>query len=108
MIGTTAQEREEVGHPIGFAEAEHVAIEFGDVLDVGDVKGDVAKFVRHDALGLEFLVGERVAFEHLYHRALGIGKTSTSLIDGSGSLRRSVEMPWPATCFSKASRSADG
>ena len=29
MIGTAAQEREEIPHPVGFAEAEHVAVEFG-------------------------------------------------------------------------------
>ena len=50
MVGPAAQEREEVRHPIGLAEAQHVAIELGDVLDVGDVESDVAELVRHDAL----------------------------------------------------------
>ena len=49
MVGTAAQKREEICHPIGFTKAEHVAIEFGDVLDVGDVERDVAELERHDA-----------------------------------------------------------
>ncbi len=61
-------------HPVGFAKAEHVAIELGDVLDVGDMEGDVAELVRHDAFGLEFLVREGVALEHLHDGALGIGE----------------------------------
>ncbi len=74
MVGPAAQEREEVAHPVGFAKAEHVAIELGDVLDVGDVEGDVAELERHDAFGLEFLMREGVALEHLHDGAFGIGE----------------------------------
>jgi hypothetical protein len=74
VVGPAAQEREEIAHPVGFAKAEHVAIELGDVLDVGDVEGDVAELERHDALLLEFLMREGVAFEHLHDGALGIGE----------------------------------
>ena len=97
MVGPAAQEREEVRHPIGFAKAEHVAVELGDLLDVDAVESDVAELERHDALPLEFLVREAVALEHLHHRALGIVNTSMSEIDGSGSLLRSVWMPWSGT-----------
>ena len=74
MVGTAAQKREEISHPIGFTKAEHVAIEFGDVLDVGNVKRDVAELEGHDAFALESLMRERVAPEHLHCRALRIGK----------------------------------
>src|SRR4029077_19786193 len=56
MIGAAAQEREEVAHPIGFAKAEHVAVELGDLLDVGDMKRDVTELVWDDSFRLEFLV----------------------------------------------------
>src|SRR5262249_46420123 len=72
MIGAAAQEREEIAHPIGFAKAEHVAIEFGDVLDVGDMERDMAELVRHDAVRLEFLMRKVAALEHFHDRALGI------------------------------------
>ena len=58
VVGTAAQEREEIRHPVGLAEAQHVAIELGHVLDVGDVEGDVAELVRDDALAREALAGE--------------------------------------------------
>src|ERR1700685_3926460 len=53
VVGPAAQEREEVAHPVGFAKAEHVAIELGDVFEFGDMERNVAELVRHDALGLE-------------------------------------------------------
>ena len=44
------------------------------MFDVGDVERDMAELVRHDALGLEFLVREVGALEYLHHRALRIGE----------------------------------
>ena len=72
MVGTAAQEREEVSHPVGFAKAEHVAIELGHLLDVGDEERDVAELVRHDPLGWVALAGKGVALEHLHDGALRI------------------------------------
>ena len=72
MIGAAAQEREEVAHPVRHAEAEHVAIEVGDLLDVFDEERDVAELVRHDALLRKFLVRELAALEHLHHGALRV------------------------------------
>ena len=74
VVGAAAQEREKVAHPVGDAEAEHVAIEIGDLLHLGDMEGDVAELERHDALSREFLMREGVALEHLHGRALGIGE----------------------------------
>jgi len=90
VIGPAAQEREEVPHPVGFAKAEHVDIELGDVLDVGDVKGDVAELVRHDALGLEFLVREVGALNTSITVPFGSAKVSISATVGSGSFLRSA------------------
>ena len=72
VVGAAAQEREEIAHPVRHSEAEHVAIEVGDFLDVFDEEGDVAELVRHDALLWEFLVHELAALEHLHHGALGV------------------------------------
>src|SRR6478735_891322 len=54
MIDPAAQEREEVAHPIRYAEAQHVDIELRDGLNVSAVKRDVAKLVRDNAVSLEF------------------------------------------------------
>src|SRR5262249_9448855 len=72
MVGTAAQEREEIPHPVGLAKAEHVAIELGHVLDVGDEKGDVPQLVRNDALAGKALTEERVALEYLHHGSLRV------------------------------------
>ena len=72
VVGTAAQEREEIAHPVGFAEAEHVAIELGHLLHVGDEEGDVAELVRHDPLGRVALARERFALEHLDGGALRV------------------------------------
>ena len=42
VVGAAAQEREEVAHPVGDAEAEHVAIEVGAFLALFDEERDVA------------------------------------------------------------------
>src|SRR5437879_13634682 len=72
MVGAAAQEGEEVTQPVRFAKAENVAIEFGGLLDVGDMEGDVAELVRHDAIGLKLLVREGRALEYLDCRAFGV------------------------------------
>ena len=72
VVAAAAQEREEIPHPIGLAKAEHVAIELGHPLDVGNEERDVTQLVRDDALGREPLAGERVPLEHLHHRPLRI------------------------------------
>src|SRR4029450_4285949 len=72
IVATAAQKREEIAHPIGFANAEHLAIELRDVLDVGDEKRDVAELVRDNAFSRKALAGEGVAFEYFHHGALRI------------------------------------
>ena len=74
VVGATAQEREEVRHPVGFAKTEHVAIELGDLFDVGDVERDMAELERHNAFALKFSVREGVTLEHFYDGALRIGE----------------------------------
>src|SRR5262249_49136331 len=70
VVAAAAQERKEISHPVGLAKAEHVAIELGHMLDVGDEKGDVAELVRNDSFGRKALARERVPLEHLYYRSL--------------------------------------
>ena len=72
MIRTAAQEREEVAHPVGFAEAEHVDIELRDLLDVDAVERDVAELERHNALLLKFLMGKSATLEHFHYGAFRI------------------------------------
>ena len=108
MVGAAAQEREEVPHPVGHAEAQHVAIELGHVLHVGDVEGDVAELVRHDALARELLVREASRLNTCMIVPFGSAKVTMSATEGSGSFLRSVLTPCAATCFSNASRSASG
>ena len=74
MVGPAAQEGEEVAHPVGDAEAEHVAVEGGDLLHVDDVEGDVSELQRHDALLVEWLRRERALAEDFQDRALRIGE----------------------------------
>ena len=49
MVRAAAQKREEVLHPVGNPEAEHLRIEFGDLPGVVDDEGDVAELERSNA-----------------------------------------------------------
>src|SRR5262249_37999976 len=55
-----------------FAEAEYIAIELGDVLDVGDEKRDVAELVRNNAFSRKTLAREGVPLEYLHYGSLRI------------------------------------
>ena len=55
VVGTAAQEREEIAHPVGDAEAEHVDVELHHLLRVEHVEGHVPELGGNDALLLEFL-----------------------------------------------------
>ena len=72
VIGPAAQEREEVGHPVGHTEAQHVAIELRHLLHVDDVEGDVAELERDDALLAEPLARGGALREYLELRALRV------------------------------------
>ena len=95
MIDAAAQEREEIAHPVGNAETQHVAIELRDVLHVGDVEGDVAELVRNDALARKFLVREVRPLEHLHdgalrvleHDGVGNGRLGIALARGLDAVR---------------------
>src|SRR5262249_23662849 len=55
-----------------FAEAEYIAIELGDVLDVGDEKRDVAELVRNNAFSRKTLAREGVPLEYFHYGSLRI------------------------------------
>ena len=72
VVGIAAQEHEEIAAPVGDAEAEHVGVEFGDLLHVAHAIGDVAELDDVEHRGLFVELGELVFGIEIDRRALGI------------------------------------
>src|ERR1043166_7991025 len=74
VVRAAAQKREAVAHPVRDLEAQHVGVEARHRLHVRMTRGDVAEFLRHDALLGRVALGELIVGADFDLRALGVGE----------------------------------
>ena len=109
MIGAAAQEREDSrpSSPTPGSPA-HRSRSLVTCLTSVSEERDVAELVRHDPLARKRWLCGSGRLNTSMTVPFGSSNVTISAIVGSGSFLRTVLMPWPAVCFSKASRSSSG
>ena len=94
MVGAAAHEHEPVGDPVRNAEAEHLAVEIGELLGLVDDEREMAELERPDAGHGGLLAGDRrLLGVDLDGGALGSSNATTLGMPGLVSLRASQRTP---------------